>query len=476
MSANETMTTSAIAAALNEQTIDLKTINCQAGGCTLIFDGPKLNGCDIFGEGTTLVFQKVAHTFANHEEEVATGLVITPYSIRGTFYCECLYPELFGAVGNGVTDDTSALQKCLDLAVDMGIYRVRLQPRTYLITDTLYYRANIQIEGSHLWNYYHETYGSRILADFTNVVTEHAAGDGKTAKYPQSLKFALDSDCYKRDFDENDNSYFSTNIRFLESELFSSSSNLFFCQRGDTSTHLPKKLEGLDSQNYSYTYAGPIHIKNVYIESTKEIDSVHNTYKFAFGAIRCIGMTNAHIEGVVIKGFMVGLMLSKGWAFKVERTQIIVGKWGMVLGGEITEGYFDAVQIACKEDFDVLKKKENINGKEIYIDSEFSYDASQSLYPSNPPSPKNPYRTFFDTFVFSIAEFDSIYGETIVLPKLDNNNEPISDQTISVCISDKIYSVALIAHSASATLNSCTMDPSGQTGTARRKPPRRAGE
>ena len=443
LAANESVLSSELALAANPSTpteITGKTIDCSAAGCTLIFDGTKLNGCTIVGNNTTLVFQTICHTFDKNNG--------TPCSFQGKFYCDHLYPELFGATGRGDEydatnhnlnlddfDDTEALQACFDAAVESGIFRVRLQPRTYIITDTLYYRANMLIEGSHFWNYYHQTYGSRILAYFTNTIDTNAAGDGKTAKYPQELKFALDCDCYQVGINEQDQ-YYSLGTRFPATKVFSSSSKLYFSQTGNYSPNLPSDLDGYD-QDYSYTYAGPLHIKNVYIESKKDLKN-GNTY-FAFGAIRCIGMGNAHFEGVVIRGFMVGLMLSKGWAFKVERCQIFVGKWGMILGGEITDGQFDSVQIAYKLAFDILKISTT-------VDSEYGLDALNSNC-QNPTNPKNPYREFFDQFVTTIPGFGAIFGRTEIGP----NNKPIY-------FSEKIYSAAIVARSASATLVSCSME------------------
>ena len=437
LSANESVLSSELALEVNPSMptdITGKTIDCSAAGCTFIFDGTKLNGCTIVGNNTTLVFQTICHTFDKNNG--------TPCSFQGKFYCDHLYPELFGAIGRGDEyddtntnlnlddfDDTEALQACFDAAVESGIFRVRLQPRTYIITDTLYYRANLLIEGSHFWNYYHQTYGSRILAYFANTIDTHAAGEGKTAKYPRELKFALDSDCYQAGINEQ-NQYYSLGTRFPATKVFSSSSVLYFSQTGDYSQNLND-----NSQDFSYTYAGPLHIKNVYIESKIDMSEDNNNPYFAFGAIRCIGMGNAHFEGIVIKGFMVGLMLSKGWAFKVERCQIFVGKWGMILGSEITDGQFDSVQIAYKVAFDILT-----------ADSNYALDALSSNC-QNPTNPKNPYREFFDQFVTTIPGFGAIFGRTEIGP----NNKP-------VYFSEKIYSAAIVARSTSATLVSCTME------------------
>jgi hypothetical protein len=56
------------------------------------------------------------------------------------------YPEAYGAVGDGTTDDTTAMQQCIDAAVSAGGI-VRLSPVTYKITTALSITDSVAIEG-----------------------------------------------------------------------------------------------------------------------------------------------------------------------------------------------------------------------------------------------------------------------------------------------------------------------------------------
>ena len=64
----------------------------------------------------------------------------------------------YGAVGDGTTDDTVAIQDALDDANAQGVYGVIFPTGTYRTSDTLYYYSNSLIELN----------GSTILADLTN--------------------------------------------------------------------------------------------------------------------------------------------------------------------------------------------------------------------------------------------------------------------------------------------------------------------
>lgn len=57
------------------------------------------------------------------------------------------FPETYGAVGDGTTDDTTALQDCIDAAVATA-GTVKLSPVTYKITTALSVTGSVAIEGS----------------------------------------------------------------------------------------------------------------------------------------------------------------------------------------------------------------------------------------------------------------------------------------------------------------------------------------
>lgn len=58
-------------------------------------------------------------------------------TVSGTLQVVNIYPQWFGAVGNGIADDTSAVQKAIDLACRSRVLSVDLNRGQYLITKTL---------------------------------------------------------------------------------------------------------------------------------------------------------------------------------------------------------------------------------------------------------------------------------------------------------------------------------------------------
>lgn len=60
-------------------------------------------------------------------------------------YYDGLYPEVYGAVGDGSTDDTTAIQDCIDAAPAGSI--IQLSAKTYKITDTLTIDKALTITG-----------------------------------------------------------------------------------------------------------------------------------------------------------------------------------------------------------------------------------------------------------------------------------------------------------------------------------------
>lgn len=85
------------------------------------------------------------------EDAVALALGPTVSQVNtvvGDSWAEGVRPELFGAVGDGVTDDTAAIQAALDTNK-----RVFLAARTYRITGTIYVRPGCMLQGSGSGNY-----------------------------------------------------------------------------------------------------------------------------------------------------------------------------------------------------------------------------------------------------------------------------------------------------------------------------------
>lgn len=69
-------------------------------------------------------------------------------SFTGTFLSSLVYPEWFGAVGDGITDNTVALQYTIDYADSIGGNKVVLSFGSYKIEGTITLKKNVQIIGS----------------------------------------------------------------------------------------------------------------------------------------------------------------------------------------------------------------------------------------------------------------------------------------------------------------------------------------
>lgn len=390
------------------------TIDCSAGECTLIFDGPMLLGSDIIGSNTSLVFQYLGHTFDKCINLMGDVGILSSCNFYGSFYCDCLYPELFGAKGDGVTDDREALQTCLDAAVDSGIFRVRMQPRTYLITDTLYYRGNLQLEGSYFTDNYHSE-GSCILANLVEGVTEHYDQDNNVCAYHRNeLKFALETDCkYKV------NNNVVGRIPVIRS-----------LTDGEVLVY-NKGVEDGQANYDTVISVPPIHIRNIAFKST------NNT----FGAIRAFGIINSKIEGIRIHGFRVGMLIHKGWEFEISRVHIRTGLIGM-LAYNVTCGLFSAMQITINGSsaptYNELHQPNNLD---------FADAPNLNHEPGESETILNPYHEFMENRVMGLAHYKQVYNHDTVYENGDITNE-----------NEWIKTVAIYGSSLNATFNSCSME------------------
>lgn len=85
--------------------------------------------------------------------ETAAALAIGPTveqvdDVVSDRWAESVRPELFGAMGDGITDDTAAIQSALDTNK-----RVFLSARTYRITGTIFVRPGCVLQGAGSGNY-----------------------------------------------------------------------------------------------------------------------------------------------------------------------------------------------------------------------------------------------------------------------------------------------------------------------------------
>ena len=250
-------------------------------GSTLVFQGGKISNGKITGNNVTLRFDSITPTFSN-------------VTFNGKFNCDCVYPELFGARGDSKTDDASAIQRCADAAFAAGVFVVKFLPKTYLITSTIYLKPGIKLQGTVTSNVYRYKDKTTILANLSN---------------PNG--FALDNDVYE-----------PSNVKLKSNNYVASLSNSG--KRLDMFHNVKNSVTPIYNPYYptDYYYAGPFHLSDIALCTTND----------TFGAVREIGMINAHISGVIIDGFRLGMFLAKGWNFIVENSTIRVSMFGMMLG------------------------------------------------------------------------------------------------------------------------------------------------
>lgn len=114
---------------------------------------------------TTEAYKTVFVSFPNNSSfDISFNLSLTrsvnikpylPYNVnpklfvnRADYYNDTVYPHMFGAVGDGVTDDTAALQLAIDYAVANKKLLKLSGGCTYLISNTLkWYGAYIRFDG-----------------------------------------------------------------------------------------------------------------------------------------------------------------------------------------------------------------------------------------------------------------------------------------------------------------------------------------
>lgn len=117
--------------------VDLSANLAIPSGCTLEFDdGGILNGSyELTGTNTIIKRRGNSQIFS------------TDVSFNGTFSIDYVTPEMFGAIGDGVTNDNIPFGNILSLAQLTDTKEVCLMPKEYYTTDVLYVE-NLFIKGN----------------------------------------------------------------------------------------------------------------------------------------------------------------------------------------------------------------------------------------------------------------------------------------------------------------------------------------
>lgn len=100
-----------------------------AGGCWTVVPGQILRATDIDG-----LYEVAASSAVDHDLETAGGVKL--YVSRNTFGYNV---KAFGAVGDGVTDDSAAIQKAINAALNGGGVQVVFPAGHYHCTDDLWF-------------------------------------------------------------------------------------------------------------------------------------------------------------------------------------------------------------------------------------------------------------------------------------------------------------------------------------------------
>lgn len=124
----------------------------------LCFEGGSFSNVTLKGSNTTIQAQ-------NYE-------IFKNVTLTGTWDTADFYVEWFGAKGDGVNDDTTSIQKALDvvLSVTLPFHITVHLSKTYRITDTLNIHAETTLKGNFIGSFmnYAKTQYKCIVADFSD--------------------------------------------------------------------------------------------------------------------------------------------------------------------------------------------------------------------------------------------------------------------------------------------------------------------
>lgn len=126
---------------------------------------------------------KFAVVRSHIQDETVTEPMFTP-ALRLKAINDYITPEMFGAIGDGITDDTQAMQDCITYACNNHI-KIKLRNAQYIINESLVISAPINMEG-----YINPRYG-RLNSDIDSTVIAYRGSATEAV-----VKFDGDSPIY----------------------------------------------------------------------------------------------------------------------------------------------------------------------------------------------------------------------------------------------------------------------------------------
>lgn len=147
----------------------------------LYFDGGSISNSSVVGGAIT----------GNHSTICAVNdnIFSNKVAIKGTWTNEEFYPEWFGAKGDGIVDDTKAVQAALNVAssITMPLQVVVKLNASYLFTNTLYIYPNTTLRGNTVGSGEQNVKGvNTLIADFsTNLACAIVSSNLRGYSYKQ---------------------------------------------------------------------------------------------------------------------------------------------------------------------------------------------------------------------------------------------------------------------------------------------------
>lgn len=265
----------------------------------LYFEGGSFSNVTLKGSNTTIQAQ-------NYE-------IFKNVTLTGIWDTADFYVEWFGAKGDGVNDDTTSIQKALDvvLSVTLPFHITVHLSKTYRITDTLNVHAETTLKGNFIGSFmnYAKTQYKCIVADFSD-----------------TKKWVVQSSNLK-------NSAYNANIG----------------------------KNPVDSGTIKYQEA--IRIEDVKIESS-------NTNNPAFGGIRIIASSNSSIKNCSVFHTLYGIYRMATWYSSDSDNYVISLICPLVMGNDmnafsVINGYYTC----SSKVLDNMYNEENM----LICDNKFKY-------------------------------------------------------------------------------------------------------